>query len=263
MYKYDSRLPAITAVALFAVDTIICLLFLPDYHTKSDCKTASTEAPKSKMSFFRDIRSILSLPITGSLLLFRLLLIFVESSMNANNILNYFESKFGIETYQRGFLSSVVSVTSLIVDALMVAPVMRLVHHGRGGERIVVYLCILVMALAAFAEYLIGNFYIYVLLCLLPTVVSSSLLSSASKAIFLNSVLKPNTGKAIGVLGLLSSGVGVFTPIYGSQLFGFLDGLRYKGLIAGCHFIALEICCFVLLRGLRPIFVDELPPHEE
>jgi len=78
----------------------------------------------------------------------RLLTLFIETSMNATNIINYYEDRFGMETYQRGFMSSLASVTSLIVEGVLVGPCIRVV----GSEANMMLLCTVLMAITAFLE---------------------------------------------------------------------------------------------------------------
>ena len=254
LYKYDKKLPALAASLCFVCNIILCIFFLPEKfttHGNTENKNITNELNKStnntKETYYKKLKNILSIPNVGTVMILRLLTLFIETSMSSNNIINYYEERFGMKTYQRGFMTSLASVTSLIVEGLLVAPCLRTV----GSESNMMIICTLFMAITSMIEYFVSSISLFLCFCLIPSVAMSSLFAAASKGLFTTVIPKEHIGKALGVFGTLTSGVGLLAPIYGSQIFTTFGGASKKGFIAASHFALLTCITALLFRDVN------------
>jgi hypothetical protein len=54
-------------------------------------------------------------------------------------------------------------------------------------------------------------------------------------------------GKTLGVFSILISGVGILSPLYGSQVFSAISGEKYKGYVSCVHFIVLVFFMYFIV----------------
>jgi uncharacterized membrane protein len=54
-------------------------------------------------------------------------------------------------------------------------------------------------------------------------------------------------GKTLGVFSILISGVGILSPLYGSQVFSAISGEKYKGYVSCVHFIILVFFMYFIV----------------
>jgi hypothetical protein len=54
-------------------------------------------------------------------------------------------------------------------------------------------------------------------------------------------------GKTLGVFSILTSGVGILSPLYGSQVFSAISGEKYKGYVSCVHFIVLVFFLYFIV----------------
>ena len=124
--------PAKAAALCFVLNATLCVLFIPrtgimastGQTTKDDSidKVKGTEK-ESSFDFFRrpykifrgQLTDLAAVPNVIPVILMRLAVMFVESSMSSRNIVNYYENRFGIPTSALGFMSTATSGITLII----------------------------------------------------------------------------------------------------------------------------------------------------
>lgn len=126
LYAYSKGAPAQAAALCFVLNATICVLFIP----KNGIMSASTRKLTSDIAddlaerpdtvytkffaqpyliFKSQITELASIPNVLVVILMRIAIMFVESSMSSRNIVNYYETRFGIPTSALGFMSTATS----------------------------------------------------------------------------------------------------------------------------------------------------------
>lgn len=249
LYKMAPRLPANLACALFLLNILVCIFCCseselsrlernvpskpsPAVTPKCSCNTVecpqhwATHAVTVLVDFWQ-----ISCSRLNYIVLLRLGLIFVQSSMTSRYIYHYYEDRFGIETYQLGFITSFATIVSILSELLFVEPVLKLlldggqqkksIEHNSVDERHarVEILCLIVLIVSSVAESLSPNLPTYLISSLLPFTVAGAVLSSATRSVFISTVPPPHLGKVLGVFNAAVTLIGVISPLYGSHLF--------------------------------------------
>jgi MFS family permease len=202
----------------------------------------------------------------------RLLISFVQSSLTSRYILNYYEDRFGMETYQLGFISSLMTGFSIIAESFIVGPALSIF---RNNDYQSIIACLFILSILYTIESTCTSLWSFIVLALLPGSVVSTILSAAIRSLFLQLIPSSHIGKVSGLFNAASTGIGVIAPIYGSQIFSLVIGadliksspdsahdvarrynrgiaLRQKGYITAAHYLALFIICsthYILSQG--------------
>eukprot|EP01041_Mallomonas_annulata_P004782 gene4782-9513_t len=263
MYKVDKRIPAYAAVGLFLVNIAACLYFLPNNFLNSPIATSSEKSnpesvvseklpasPRTLSGFFSNLQNMVSIPGVSEALAARLVLSFFESSVSSRNVVNYYEAKFGLQTYQRGFLTSAYGIIGLVVQTFLIGPVLSRTRNDYN----LILICTIVMTVASLVEHTTSSIEVYFICSFAPSIVAFSLLNAAIRSQFSRLVPREHTGKVLGVQGVLLSTVGVVSPLYGSQIFSMFGGAVNKGLVSAAHFAVLSLVSLALsLRSKRVV----------
>lgn len=118
--------PAKAAALCFVLNATICVLFIPrtgimaamPHKMKNDINDDLKENDKSSYARFvskpydlfrRQLSDLAGIPRVLDVIVMRLAIMFVESSMSSRNIVNYYENRFGIPTSALGFMSTTTS----------------------------------------------------------------------------------------------------------------------------------------------------------
>lgn len=126
LYSYSKGAPAKAAALCFVLNAMICIIFIPrtgimsagTHKINDDIVEDVKEKPTSSFSrlfyqpmnlFKRQLSELANIPNVLVVILIRLAIIFVESSMSSRNIVNYYETRFGIPTSALGFMSTATS----------------------------------------------------------------------------------------------------------------------------------------------------------
>lgn len=156
--------------------------------------------------------------------------------------------KFGIQTHELGYLSSLASGTGIVIDLFLLQPLLNLCSPTTAKEASrddplrspkatpptitnSLFLAALFTALAATAAVeasssVKSGFFLFLASAYLPSLLISALLSARLKSLMLDSIEKSDVGKTLGVLNLVSSVSGVLAPLYGSHLMTLLSTAR-------------------------------------
>jgi MFS family permease len=267
IYEYFHPLaPTVIAVSLFAINISIALVSLPDNDKDivteiastvqtGDISTEKKEKPKALGNTFFTFWSMGSeFDVAKVILVFRVLVAFLERSMSSRQILNYYETRFAMDTSHVGYVMSTASLISFVTNSILVGRLRRFA----GGDYTLIFCAIIVMTIASVCESYFDSAFMYVLTCLVPLTVGRCALEASLEGIFSLTVPNSHLGKARSVLSLAMSGVGLLAPAYGTwaflQLSEFHESsdtdadsdsqkadLRYqlKGFLAASHYLIL------------------------
>jgi hypothetical protein len=75
--------------------------------------------------------------------------------------------------------------------------------------------------------------------------------SAALSSLFLDEIPHEHVGKGLSLLNAATTGVGLLSPIYGSQVFTYFGGSGNKGLVASIHYFVLLIFSIVFKGGKK------------
>lgn len=282
LYNFHRSLPAIVASSCFALNTVICFFLLPQNEImefkqknsalKSNCNhlDSSSEingkSSETKLgNMWKTFKELLAYPSLGRVLMCRILLIFVESSMSSRNVINYYETKFGLETYQIGFMSSGTMCVSILVQVFLLSWVLRYFHGNVDTKRpltdasqytapdISVYEDLMILSIGVVIyseifEQFSSNFPIFCAMSLLPNIITRTILSEVSKSAFTLAVPPDHIGKALGVFNTVTTGLGIVAPLYGALVFDYFGGVKTKAGVSACHFALLLACIWIPRR---------------
>jgi MFS family permease len=276
IYKYDKRLPALTACLCFVVNIFICYYFCKDeeilVHRKIHTIKKSIESEGSSkykdriLSFIHMSKEIFIIPHLKEILICKLFYAFLAYSMSSRHILNYFEAKFHIETYMLGFMTSASMTISIIVKSFLIVPILQLSSYlqRKSNRNVTVIhwdiflLSMIILLLSSVFEYSSDSYNFYLITVLLPHTVASTLLQTILTTTFTDIVPVEHIGKAQGIYGVFTSAIGVIGPLYGSQVFEFFGGIPNKPLVEAGHYII-----GVVIIGILMIFSTPLNQIEE
>lgn len=211
--------------------------------------TQSTKPSKPSSLTFNDvvteIKSICSNSALLKTLVLRLLLAFIQASTSSRNLLNYYQNRFKIETYQLGFLSSFYTSVTLFAEVFMVAPILRYI----GDSTRTLQICLALIIITNIIESHTPNIYAFLVVVAAPAALAGTLVSSSARTLFLNSVPSEHLGKILSIFNAMMSGIFIISPIYGSRVFSYFQVDEFshlKGYITAAH--------FSLLLGLSLVF---------
>lgn len=140
----------------------------------------------------------------------------IRATANAS-LLNYYEKMYGIETYQRGYLSSYQRILSLVFHSFFVQTILKCA----GGERSAVCLSSLLMACAAFLE-IKGSLPLLITITSPVTSFSSSMLGLSLRSLVTQVAPEEAMGSVLAALDVLINATAVTVPFYRTLLFRLL-----------------------------------------
>jgi hypothetical protein len=281
LYKRAPALPAVTAAAIFGVNIFLCLFFLDTVAIALPPTPATAPALARQQQqggwlasatghlslLVGRVRSLCTRPSTLAIVVVRLFLSFVDSALSPRQLLSYYEDKFSIKTHVLGWQSSLSSAASIAVDLLLLQPLLQGLSSSRLGNSHTLCALLSALAAAAIAEASTSSFSLFLATSYLPSLVISMVLSAKIKNLLIDSLPVSSLGTSLGVLGLLSSGVGVVSPLYGSMLLsspstlgagawaglGGLTKSNARGLLQAAHLLLLGLGVLLCAPSLDSI----------
>lgn len=212
-------------------------------------QTDSNNKPKPSSLTLKDIISEIKTICMNNILLqtlvLRLLLAFIQASTSSRNLLNYYQNRFSIETYQLGFLSSFYTCVTLFAEVFLVSPILRYI----GDSTRTLQLCLGLIIITNIIESHTSDIYSFLIVVAAPAALAGTLVSSSARTLFLNSVPSEHLGKILSIFNAMLSGIFIVSPIFGSRVFSYFEvdqNSHLKGYITAVH--------FSLLLGLSLIF---------
>jgi hypothetical protein len=150
--------------------------------------------------------------VVSALLLFQ----WVMRTTSYKNIATYYETRYGTEPYQRGYLQSYQSALTFVVQSSLVRPILKWV----GGEVYAACGAALLMAIVAFAELHVDYYCYLILLCPL-TAIAMALLGICLKSVVSQVAPKESLGSVFATLDVLTNAAQVTVPFYRTMLFSW------------------------------------------
>lgn len=269
IFKYNTMLPSILSAVLFGMNIILCIVFLPakeiaaaDMRQKLESSSGSlknssngekTDRIVNKSSLksmidngYDQLQVFLDYSISHGILgiiIMRVLIFFVQSATSSRHVLNYYQDRFGIETYQLGFLTSFSMILGMLSQFFLVGPVSS---YFKNNDYLVIVIALTGLVITSVLESVCPDFYSFLILSQLPSAISGALLGSSTKAIFLNAIPQGHTGKVMGIFNIMNNGISIISPMYGGYIMTRNKDVQYKGFVASAHYLVVAIVTIVL-----------------
>ena len=262
LYKVDRAAPSVAAAALFLLNALLLVAFVPkqgimasptprkptedvdgDSNNGKDKPTSVLWAPF--VLFSRQFSALAHERGVLNVIALRILIIFTESSMSSTRLVNYYQTRFGIQTSQLGFVSTISNVVGILIQSFLVN---RVIAYF-GGNSSMIIVALVAMAGTHFLESAAPTYMVFAFTSLLPAQIAGSLMSASIRNLFSNVVPSAHFGKAQAVFNMCISLSGIISPIYGSRVFSVLSTEQYhwKGVIAGVHLLLLSAAVAYLI----------------
>eukprot|EP01039_Chlorochromonas_danica_P005910 gene5910-6507_t len=264
LYHWHPQLPPAFASLLFVINALLCCFVLPDHAILSNV-SGKVSQPSAQNNWRNDWKKSLSWFTTfhfsglldklyfyvsspaNCLFAFRIAVGFVAVSFSARNIINYYEGRFGMETYQLGFLTSCATLASFFTQSFLIRPIL----HALKSESQVVTLSLLLLTITAFIEGSTTNFWFFFLVSLLPAQSLASLEEAASKALFISYLPAEHLGAMLSLANVATSLAGIVAPVYGAVILSYWPGNQsMKGYVTAVHYFALTAVAYLLGKYL-------------
>lgn len=215
--------PIYVSCSLFLLNSLVVMFFLPkEEDHEEEPQQEKTKEEKSEQSAIGRILSNFracfhsSNQCLASTVLALLLFQWVFKTTSYKNISTYYETQYGMEPHQRGYMQSYQSALSFIVQSSLVKPILRYV----GGEVNAACAAAFLMAIACFAELQVTFYQYLVLICPLYAVgiaiLGVSLKSNVSKM-----APKAALSSVFATIDVLQNVAMVTVPFYRTLLFSW------------------------------------------
>lgn len=260
LYKQDNHYPVLAAMLIFIVNIVLVLMMLPSSRgQRQPVAYAKEKSAWSLSSFFslvsqwrswsnewRQALGVCSLQVLMS---------FVMSSMGSHHIMNYFQDRFHLETYQLGFLSSMTTGCRLLSQAFCVGYITRFFDN----DAVLILFCLFLTACTNLGESIAWDIYVYIAVAAIPDAIIGSVMETANKTWLLSSVPSIHHGSIFSGMNVIMSGIGVLSPIYGSYVFAIFDGVKNRGIISAVHYLFMAVVGYLLYQSFsyHPTIVSQ------
>lgn len=225
--------PVLLSAGLFVVNTVIAVTVWEDDEKDDPAPTGKLDKKKKGSSFFlHNVQLCFSSPTLGCVVLSRLLVTWMAKATNPRQINNYYESIYGMEAYQRGYLSSYNQLIQFLVQWKLVSMVL----HWTKGERRAIVCGAVLLALAAGLEsltlpYISPSTALLVFLALWGPLFS---LCTAMCNLSLSTLLTHVTPhqsifSVLAALDVLQNAVSISAPFYRTILFRVAGSMDSEG----------------------------------
>lgn len=225
--------PAAAACGLFILNSTLSAVFLPsEDHTnnnnsshdinetkRSNGKDVTIQVGKklSVSSFFANLKTCFSSKILASVVTSLLLYGWVARTTSYANMASFYEEKYGIEPYARGYIKSYQMCLAFIVQSFLV----RGLLSRFGGERNAACIAAFSLSLATFFE-IHATFPIFVSLVCPIVAVSVEMISVSLRSLLTQVTPKESLGSVLAALDVLQNAASVSVPFYRTILFSIL-----------------------------------------
>lgn len=255
MYKMDPQYPTLIASSLFVFNIGLCYLTIPRHCKQLDSVNLEVESVvenrmdrNNKLDWVKllwdNVSTSVHLKGVALNLLALFSITFVERAMNYNNMITYFQIRYGVEAYTLGFIASATSVIAMGAQIFIV----KSAKSFWGSDQGAIVAALFCATVAYFFEYFCTSIYHYLVLVVPLYTVCTSIIEACSKSALSAAVPIEHVGKLFGALNVLEAIAGVVAPIYGSELF-MRTGYLNRSLAASLHYLILTLWVqFVLLQ---------------
>lgn len=216
--------PIYVSLVLFSLNTLLVLFCLPkeeeDRTSHNDKNQSTKQGDKRTNSGFRRILSNFHAcfhsdnPCLTSAVLALLVFQWTLRTTSYKNIATFYETRFGSEPYQRGYLQSYISALTFLVQSSLVRPILSYA----GGEVNAACGAAMLMAVANFATVKVNFLQYLVLLCPLNAI-ATAMLGITLKSVVSQVAPKQSLGSVFATIDVLQNTAQVTVPFYRTFLF--------------------------------------------
>ena len=235
LYKHVGQFaPATAACGLFLFNSMIAAVLLPceDISTlnspQSDKieKSGENAIAKKKLnisSFFANLSTCFSSGALASAVTSLLLYGWASRTTSYANMASFYEEKYGIEPYTRGYIKSYQMGLNIIVQSFFVKILLSML----GGERNAASVAAFVLALATFSE-TYASFSLFISIICPIVAISVQMISVSLRSILTQVTPKESLGSVLAALDVLQNAASVTVPFYRTFLFQLLAYISEK-----------------------------------
>lgn len=251
LYRVNDKLPVVAAMLIFSLNIGICYTALP-----TEMSLAPAQTSDARSDIWSSITSFAKKPEEYATLHFwritlvcatKLLVLFVISSMSSQHVINYYQDKFELETYQLGFLQSFSMSCRMFFQIFVVGRISSLLDNHVH----VMLFGFIGLSVASFIERITSSFRVFVVVSLIPQILCTTVIETASRSWLISMVSIKQLSVLLGLLNVAVSAVGVVSPLFGSYVFLNGGGAEQKGLIAAAYYAATVIVLIVVAATER------------
>jgi MFS family permease len=222
LYKHvDPSAPALVAATLFLVNFILAAVFLPrdSPEQRSETDDGRSESDQQKfVSFFQNLKASFATKDLSSVVLTTLLYNWVLRATSYASMASYYEEMFGIESHQRGYLSSYTALVSFMFQTFFVQSTLRYI----GGEYRAACGAAAAIALATTLE-LGANFHIFLIFICPVVAVANSILQVSLRSLLTQVAPKNSLGCVLAAMDVMLNAASVSVPFYRTILFKIME----------------------------------------
>eukprot|EP00511_Aplanochytrium_stocchinoi_P003500 CAMPEP_0204829302 /NCGR_PEP_ID=MMETSP1346-20131115/7404_1 /ASSEMBLY_ACC=CAM_ASM_000771 /TAXON_ID=215587 /ORGANISM="Aplanochytrium stocchinoi, Strain GSBS06" /LENGTH=408 /DNA_ID=CAMNT_0051958983 /DNA_START=229 /DNA_END=1452 /DNA_ORIENTATION=+ len=227
LYKYFSpSSPPIVACWLFIINFVLAVVLLPketETHATRKKEGDSNSRPLLKKnfklkSFTENLHSCFTSPELGASVICLLLFSWVDRATSYASLGSFYEDKYGIETYQRGYISSYQSILLFMVQSRLVRPLLQY----SGGECRSAFWGAVGLTLATVIESW-ATLPVFVVVVAPMVALSVPLIGLSLKSLLTKVAPKDAVGSALAATDVLQNAAAVTVPFYRTTLFTVLD----------------------------------------
>ena len=216
LYKVNRAAPSIAAAVLFLLNAVLLVALVPKEGIMAsptprrkaaddtdDDKNNGKDKPQSLSALLWAPFALFSQQFAAlarergvlSVIAMRILIIFVESSMSSSRLVNYYQTRFGIQTSQLGFVSTISNVVGILIQSFLVN---RVIAYC-GGNTAMIVTSLVAVACTHFLESAAPTYLVFAFTSLLPAQIAGSLMSASIRNLFSAVVPSAHFGKAQAV----------------------------------------------------------------
>mmetsp|Transcript_13912 Transcript_13912/g.18185 ORF Transcript_13912/g.18185 Transcript_13912/m.18185 type:complete len:465 (+) Transcript_13912:186-1580(+) len=223
LYKnYSATTPAIVASLLFMVNSCIAFLYLPSQNPSQTKSKPSKNGRASWYLFVDNLKDSFSSRQLACCLIAYILFGWVRRATSYFSLGSFYEDMYGIETYQRGYISSYHSVLQFLVQSRLVKPLL----DWYGGEMKSAVVGTIILSMTTFVETQ-ASIPLFVAFIAPLVAISMPLVDLSLKTLVTKVAPKATIGSALAVLNVLENLAAVTVPFYRVVLFQILSWISH------------------------------------
>lgn len=220
--------PALTASALFLVNSALAAILLPSNVDDLANDTTKKDAPNKKESSSGRIESFTanlkvcfdsSMPVVISLLLYG----WTARTTSYANMSTFYEEKYFVETHVRGYIKSYQQLLNFIVQSFLVKTLLSKAK----GERNAACIAAIILAAATLVE-VHANFNVFIAIVCPLVAVSVGTIGLSLRSLVTQVTPKESIGSVLAALDVLQNAASVTVPFYRTLLFNLIAVLGSK-----------------------------------
>ncbi|EED90835.1 predicted protein [Thalassiosira pseudonana CCMP1335] len=214
--------PAGAACGLFLLNSVLAAVLLPTEEDakedagaiKKDIKHSNASERGGKGRFYTNLKTCFSSSTLASVVTSLLLYGWVCRTTSYANMASFYEEKYGIEPYTRGYIKSYQQCLNFVVQSFLV----RWLLSFFGGERKAACIASFALAAATLCE-IHASFQLFTILVCPIVAVSIAMISVSLRSLLTQVTPKESLGSVLAALDVLQNAASVTVPFYRTFLF--------------------------------------------